>query len=513
MLATAFALSTFAVAAWAVDRDNQHLVAAAEVGAPAVLTVGVPAGKNLGTIVDQADPGGRLAAAVDRYTSLSQRQRRADRARRGPAAVRPGRGLAPGLHQPAARRAGPRARPAGPGPGHPHRQRAAGHRGRPRAVALPASVLPADVTTGASPVILGPLPARGVTTLTAPLVGCPCVLTDLDLSPPRHFLPSPVTGSVTITAVQVRGPAGWVPATAGLLSAAARWRPGHLDNPPDRMAASAAGLDWTFTGHPHQDALLVSANRPYPLPAVVSSAMLSHGQQLASGVGLDGSPLELRVIGAASVVPGAPQAGEIVDRRYAELAAGENFPGRQPAGLARRRGPAQHRAAAEGAPGCGCCRCRTAASVAAAFARQGPALASVLFLADAAAAALLAAGAAVLGLYLSARRRRYEYAALSASGVATRHAPPGRPQPRWPWCSASASSSASAAGCSPPVLALRSVPEFLTTPAAPLSYVPAAAPVIVLLGVAVALLAVAAVAASVLLIRGVSLDQLRETPT
>jgi hypothetical protein len=62
-------------------------------------------------------------------------------------------------------------------------------------------------------------------------------------------------------------------------------------------------------------------------------------------------------------------------------------------------------------------------------------------------------------------------------------------------------------------LALRTVPEFLTTPAAPLSYVPAAAPVIVLLGVAVALLAVAAVTASVLLIRGVSLDQLRETPT
>ena len=54
-----------------MGRNNEHLVAAAEVGAPAVLTVGVPPGRNLGTIVDQADPGGRMAAAVDRYTSLS----------------------------------------------------------------------------------------------------------------------------------------------------------------------------------------------------------------------------------------------------------------------------------------------------------------------------------------------------------------------------------------------------------------------------------------------------------
>ena len=121
------------------------------------------------------------------------------------------------------------------------------------ALTPPGSVLSADVTTGASPVILGPLPARGAATLTAPLVGCPCVLQDLDLTPPVHFLQSPVTGSVTINAVQVRGAAGWVPAAPGLLYAAARWRPGHLDNPPDRVTGSAAGLGWTFAGHRHQD--------------------------------------------------------------------------------------------------------------------------------------------------------------------------------------------------------------------------------------------------------------------
>ena len=193
VLATAFALSTFAVTAWAVDRNNEHLVAAAEVGAPVVLTVGVPAGRNLGAIVGRADPGGHLAAAVDRYTSASsgsagltvlgvdpQRFARV-------AAWRPG--FTP---RPPAELARQLAPPA-PAPviltGSALRVTVDVH-----ALSPPKSVLSADVTTGASPVILGPLPARGVVTLTAPLVGCPCVLQDLDLTPPRHFLQSPVTG-------------------------------------------------------------------------------------------------------------------------------------------------------------------------------------------------------------------------------------------------------------------------------------------------------------------------------
>jgi ABC-type antimicrobial peptide transport system permease subunit len=155
---------------------------------------------------------------------------------------------------------------------------------------------------------------------------------------------------------------------------------------------------------------------------------------------------------------------------------------------------------------------RSAAAVAADYARQGPALASVLFLADAAAAALLAAGAAVLGLHLSARRRRYEYAALSASGV------PRRTLRRAVLTEMGlvlgfGTVIGVATGLLAAVLALRTVPEFVVTPAVPpLSYVPPATPLVILLGSAVALLAVVAVTSSILLIRGVSLDQLRETP-
>jgi hypothetical protein len=65
VLATAFSMAAFAFAAWSVGQRNYQLVAQTQVGAADVLTVEVPAGQNLGAIVDKADPSGRLATAVD----------------------------------------------------------------------------------------------------------------------------------------------------------------------------------------------------------------------------------------------------------------------------------------------------------------------------------------------------------------------------------------------------------------------------------------------------------------
>lgn len=510
VLATAFALAAFAVAAWSVGRDNERLVADTQVGAPTVLTVSVPPGKDLGAVVATADPGGRMAAAVDQFTSLSS-----GTAGLTTLAVDPQRfarvaSWRPGFTSEPLAALGRKLAPSAPPP-----VVVTGDALRVTidvgSLSPAGSTLAADVTTGASPVILGTLPAHGTVTVTGQLVGCPCVLQDLDLSPPIHFQrQSPVTGAVTITRIEMHERGGWVGA-GGVLSDAARWRPGHSDVPPDRLHAVAAGLRWQFKARAQQDAILVSVNRPYPLPAVVSSAMLSAGQRLATGAGLDGSPLGLRVIAAATVVPGAAQSGVIVDRRYAELAAGENFPQVTEevwlAGGAQSVIEPRLRAA-----GVQVLSVRSAAAITAMFARQGPALASVLFLADAAAAALLAAGAAILGLYLSARRRRYEYAALSASGV-----------PRATLRRAVLTELALvlgfgsiigvATGLAAAVLVLRNVPEFISRPAVPpLSYVLPAGPLAVLLGAAAGLLIVAAVTASVLLIRGVSLDQLRESP-
>lgn len=512
VLATAFALASFAIMAWAVGRANRSLVAQTRIGAPTVLTVSTPAGKDLSTIVDRADPGGTQAAAVDRYVSLSSGTAGLTTLAVDPqrfarvAAWRPGF-----TRQPLTTLAG-KLDPPAPAPvfltGDGVRVTVDVH-------SLAAgSRLSADVTTGASPVELGSLPAKGRKTLTAELVGCPCMLVDLDLSAPPvpgTGIPgsSPETGSITVTSLQVHGPSGWRP-LPGVLTSASRWRPGHTDTPPDRISAAPAGLTWKFTGRRKQDVVLSSANRPDPLPAVISSAMLgSGGPKVVSSVGLDGSSLNLGVVSPAKVVPGAAQDGVIVDRQYAERAASLNFPNAQQqvwlAAGAQSSIEPKLRAA-----GVKVLSVDSAALVTARLGRQGPALASVLFLADAAAAALLAAGAAILGLYLSARRRQYEYAALSASGV-RRRTLRRAVLTELALVLGFGSVIGIVAGLGAAVLALRSVPEFTVTPSAPpLSYVPDPATVVPLLAGAVLLLIIAAVASSIALIRGVKLEQLRE---
>ena len=152
---------------------------------------------------------------------------------------------------------------------------------------------------------------------------------------------------------------------------------------------------------------------------MVAPAAVQRPTKPFDGNGLDGSDLPMQAAAVLPWVPGAPGDGVIIDRRYAELAAGYNLtmanlqvwlaagalPIIRPKLMASAR---PHPVGQLGRLGCGSSE------------RQGPALASVLFLADAAAAALLAAGAAILGLYASARRRRYEYAAMEASGVRRR---------------------------------------------------------------------------------------------
>ncbi len=515
VLVTALALTTFAVSAWSVGDSNQQRVAAAEVGAPTVLTVNVPAGKDLSTLVAHADPSGHQAAAVDSYTSSASGSAgltvlAVDPQRFAQVATWTARPGQPSLSALAAKLA-----PPAPAPvmlsGSAMRVTV-----RVGSVSPRGSTLSADVTTGSSPVNLGTLPAKGTVTLTAPLTGCPCVLQDLDLGAPPAGLGTavPDAGSVTITALQEDQGGHWVAAGgARALTSTSAWRAGQADTPPDQIQAVPGGLAWKFSTRPAQDAILTSVNRPYPLPAIASSALLSGGQTRATGVGLDGRSLGLHIIAAAVAVPSAPANGQIVDRTYAELAAGL-----APVATTEEQvwltGGNQHAIEARlRAAGVSIASSTTTAAAAAAFARQGPALSSLLFLADAAAATLLAAGAAILDLYLSARRRRYEYAALSASGVPFRTL---RRAVRAELALLLGFGIVFGAiiGAIAAVVTLRSVPEFITAPPAGLlSYVPPALPLVVMLVVTIVVLAAAATLASSTLIRGVSLDQLRETPT
>ena len=298
-----------------------------------------------------------------------------------------------------------------------------------------------------------------------------------------------------------------------MLTKAGSWRAGHSDAPPDLITAGDGGITWAFNSRPAQDAILTSVNRPYPLPAVVSSALVGPSQTQATGTGLDGGALGLKVIAAAVAVPGAPANGVIVDRRYAELAAGLTSSATTVEQVWLGGGDQQAIEDRLQAAGVSIASSSSTAATAAAFARQGPALSSVLFLADAAAATLLAARAAIRDLYLSARRRRYEYAALSASGVSFRTL---RRAVRTELALLLGFGIVVgvAIGAVAALVTLHSLPEFINAPpAAVLSYVPPALPLVVMLVVAVAVLTTAALLASGALIRGVSLDQLRETPT
>lgn len=517
VLATSFALAAFAVAAWSVGRDNYQFVAGTQVGAPTVLTVTVPPGKDLGAIVARADPGGRLATVVDSYVSLASGTGGdvtlgVDPQRFARIAFWPRRFAAEPLTTLAAR-----LDPPAPPPlilsGDAVRVTV-----RVRSMSVPGEQVFANVTTGSSPVSLGALPERGTVTLTGPLVGCPCALQSLELGLSGQELslsnaPTSVSGNLTITSFQVHQHGRWQPASARALASTAAWKEANTaGHQPDVISASPSGLGWAFTGVPaREDPALASADTPAALPALIPAALTAGRHGTFSGVGLDGSPLLLRPVAAVTAVPGAPANGVIVDRHYAELAAGQNFSQVTQevwlaAGALGRIGPRLQ------AAGVRVDAQQSAAAIAAALERQGPALASVLFLADAAAAAILAAGAAILGIFLSARRRRYEYAALEASGV-RRRTLGGAVLVELIVVLGFGVLAGIATGLAAAAVVLGSVPEFVTSPSAPsLSYVPPAAPLAAALGGAIGLLIIASVATGAMLIRGIRLDQLREAP-
>ena len=431
--------------------------------------------------MNRIDPGGRQAMAVDEYVNLSgssagqvlmgvdpQRFARIAAWRPGWAAGRPLSSLTSALDPPA------------PPPvvlrGSQVRVRFDALGVSPAGGSLVLSVYEQGVqAVGQTPFYLGPV--SGSRSATAELTGCPCLLANISVFAPTPsgsvISPTAVTGSITVTSIDVRAGHGrWTPASAGL-SSPGRWRPGG-SQPGTSVRPGPAGLAWSFKSLPGVNPTAIVVDRPYPLPALAAHGVLPGGAHGAQVAGLDSSPLFVRPVATAAAIPGAPSNGVVVNRVFAERAAGGTpaYATQQvwlaPGALARVR------------PALLAARVRingvvSAASVRAQLIRQGPALATVLFLADAAAAAALAAGAAITGLYASGRRRRHEYAALLASRVPRR--------------SIRVSLLAEqaivlgfgviiglAAGLAATLLAVRSVPEFISQPPAPpLDYLPSAA--------------------------------------
>ncbi|MBV9206631.1 MAG: hypothetical protein JO037_14855, partial [Actinobacteria bacterium] len=364
---------------------------------------------------------------------------------------------------------------------------------------------------GQVPVSLGPLHA-GV--LSAPVTQCPCRVTMLSIDTPT-VTPGQQQGSVTLSGLAVRTGGAWVPMPAALASAAG-WAAG-AENPAGcsgtggQVLAGPAGLHWSFRSAGACSPAVDRVDAPAVLPALVSRELTSSRQAVPT-VGLDGRQLTVAPAALVPAVPGAPASGIIVDRTYAQRLAYDSYESLvaeqvwvAPGALAAVR--AKLTAAGVRIDGVA-----TTADAEAMLMRQGPALVSVLFLAIAAAAALLAAGAAVLGLYQAGRRRSYEYAALVAGRVPRRSLRSSVFIEQAVVLGFGAATGV-AAGLGSAALVLRTLPVFLTPPAAPaLVSVPSAAQVVVPLAATVVLLAAAVTVATVTLIRSVSPELLREAP-
>jgi hypothetical protein len=503
ILGTAVALATFSIAAWAVADANRSRVARLTVGAPTVLTVVPPLGTPLGDVVDRVDPGGHEASAVAVYSDGEHRligvqpERFAAVAHWGAAGVGDPADLLSTLRPPA-----PESLVVD---GEEIRVRLAVHRLTPIGGAFVLDTV-ARGNTSSTPVPLGTVRRAGATaTYTGSLSGCPCAVRDFQLSGPGG-LATDMSGAVTLSDLEVRSDGRWQPVPDAF--APGRW----VDtlNQQVQIEADGDGVRWSFFAVGDVPPQLDMHDRPTPLPGVVAAGLAGRNSTVDVS-GLNGGALRLAVVGRPTSVPGGPEDGAIVDLDYASRAAYADLAASTQQVWVDGDVDRMRRGLEDaGVPVVGE---QTSAGADAELSRQGPGLASVLFLADAAAAAVLAALAAVLSLSAAARRRRYEYAALAATGASQRTLFIALAMEQLVVVGFGALVGVGA-GLAAVALAGPSVPEFVVEPAASLlSDTPPALLLVGVLGGAFLVLLAAAVAAAVALLRSVSPEQLREAPS
>jgi hypothetical protein len=509
LLAVALALATFAVSAYTVAQANRYEVAATTVGAAEVVHVQPPPGSDLGTLVDQADPSGRQAMAVTTSPAFAPDKRlligvqptrlasvatwRGDFAG-GTSLADVARALTvSGLHPVTVTGS----------------QLAVGATVSGLSGA-PVLRLSATVVEGGSIYLLTgpPLPPGGTvrSVLTLPACSQGCRLSALGVSRDDDGT-TDLRGDVVVNALQQRGSGGWTEVPGALRGGASGWRAVVPDAPG--YSASVAGrdrLDFRFHLPYQQPPELSVYDVPAALP-VAATGDIRVGSTLTAG-GLDEQQLSVRTAVRTRYLPQAQANGFLVDRTLAIRSAVQVGQAQQEVWLAKGADPAilqrlQARGVVLG-------QIETTAATEASLSRQGPPLALALFRIGAVVAAILALGGTALTLALGARRRGFELAALLAQGITRRSL----------FRSIAAEQGVllgygtllgAAAGLLGAVLALPSVPEFVTAPLAPqlLYQPPYLLVVLIVVGLGV-LITAGALVGSAALVRSVDPDRLRE---
>lgn len=511
-MAAAFTLTSFGLASYSTGHANRALVAEVATGAPAVMAVDAKPGTNLGTVVGGIDPSGKQAMVVDEYLNPTG----GGRVLLG---VDPQR-----FARIASWRSGFAAGPLADivsdlDPSVPPPVIVDGDALRVRLDVKSASqplVLAADLAVAdqLAPIYAGlgtVTPTGPQMSVAASLKGCPCRLLDLTVSStttPGRGSATPVQADIVIAGLDVRKAGAWVPVSAGT-DDAHRWRTKVGDKSPVAASATSDGLHWPLAFLSNQIALLQPIDRPDPVPVVIGTTGATTGSGAAQLTGLNGRPLAVVPVATAVVIPGAPTGGILIDRAYAESAAGGNLTAvHQQVWTTASAATGVHTALA--AAGFHVGAITRAADETRVLQRQGPGLASSLFLGDSGAAAVLAAGVAIAGLAFAARRRRYEYAALEAVGERRSRLFLGLFLEQSMVLLFGALIGI-VAGLVSARLVSSSIPEFITKPpAVPLSYSPSLLALAPTLAVTIAVLLCVSALTSWRLLAGVRPDQLRE---
>ncbi len=364
VLAAAFALATFAVAAWSTGQSNRRLVADVQVGAPHVLTVspGTTADQgttgDLGAAVDRLDPGGTRAAVVDNYfsaTATTGTLLAVDPQRFAHVAAWRGGFATQSLATLMRRLAPPEAAPVRI-TGDMLRVRLTVDGLEPQGLVLGAT-LGSPGSSAAVNAELGALPrSNGSVTLTAAIGGCPCTLRSLDLSSATTGTTGvQVNGALTLDGIDVHGSHGWT-ALPGLQDTR-RWRQltGSDVDAVQSLSEQDGGLTWPVSFSAVSSASLAVADTPVALPAVVSTTVPTGPVgSVVPVLGLDGNNVQIRSVARTTAVPGAPSGGVIVEPHVRRTGGGlgpRRHRGAAGVGYRGRRAVRRGRAARPALPG------------------------------------------------------------------------------------------------------------------------------------------------------------------
>jgi hypothetical protein len=530
VLATAFALATYAVAAWEVAGRNYGQVAQTNVGAADVLTVAPRPDIDVADVLGRVDPSGRKAVAVDAVPFDSNDGNgvlAVDTARfanvahwRPDFASRPLRDLmrriTPKVSAKPVRITGDRLR-VRVAIGDVDRTGGGGDGKTDHPPLTLTAVVHAPGATAPTPVTLGTVDPGRTTTLTAGLPSCAagCTLHHMYLElttvgPATNT----VTGSLRVSGFAQHVDGAWKPLATGVGTPGA-WREyGDVPSSMLPLAPDGSGLKVTLKLHQEYGSLgevgFGPDVAPDVLPAVATPGFVRPGVS-ANVSGPDGQQIPVRSVAAAGTLPWAGGAGLIIDRRAARNV-GTGIDVRTMQQVWTVPGAATAIAAKLKQQGVPVVGRQNADAERRHLTRQGPGLALVLMLTEAAAAALLAVGGAILTLYATARRRGYELAALDAAG-APRRALRAALLIEQAVVLGFGSAIGFLTGWIAALLTLRSIPEFAARPIAPpLAYQPSPGPLILVLAVLVALVAAAVVTMSSVILRRARAERLREAP-